>query len=42
MLTEEAGLVFEQGPLDRLPVSDNMYAVLVRAAESRATIRLVA
>lgn len=42
MLTEEAGLVFEQGPLDRLPVSDNMYAVLVRGAEGRATIRLAA
>lgn len=36
LVAEHAGLVCEQGALDRLPISDNMYAVLVRDAGERA------
>jgi SAM-dependent methyltransferase len=36
LVAEHAGLACEQGPLDRLPISDNMYAVLVRHAAARA------
>jgi hypothetical protein len=32
LLSENAGLRFEQGWLDRFPLSDNMYAVLSRTA----------
>jgi hypothetical protein len=36
LVAEHAGLACEQGPLDRLPISDNMYAVLVRHSAGRA------
>jgi len=36
IVAENAGLACEQRPGDRLPISDNMYAVFVRSAETRA------
>ena len=37
LLSEHAGLRFEQGWLDRFPLSDNMYAVLTRAVSDSTT-----
>ena len=42
ILSEHAGLGCEQGPLDRLPISDNMYAVLVRPAAGQSATRQMA